>query len=294
MNKLACGLVVALLVFGAANARADEITVDGLKRSYELFVPPGIKENAPLLVVLHGRGGTGAQVRKDSAFDEEAKKRGFAVVYPDGIDHHWNDARNLTVKAPAPDKIVDDVDFIFALVDKVAAQHGLDKARVYVAGHSNGAIMTVTLACMHADRIAGIGVVAGALAAAPMTCDLARAIPAIFFHGDEDPLVPFGGGSVGRNGARGFVLSNEATVKVFADKAGCGPAVPRAAVDNVKTDGTSIVIEDRAHCSVPVVRVVVQKGGHGWPNHAPVFLRSTQEIDATTAMAALFFDGKGP
>ena len=293
--------MIAAFVVLALSAPCDEIVVDGEKRTYEVFTPerrdPSSKDAAPrpLLIVLHGHGGSAHQVRVDSGFDAEASKRGVVVLYPEGIDHHWRDARLYTQKTPDPNArelIARDEKFIFTVVDDLVAKGVVDKARVYVAGHSNGAMMTLTIACDHADRIAGIGVVAGNLSTS--TCAPSRAVPAIFFQGTADPLVPFKGGPIGIAGARGFVRSADDTVNVFAQKAACTSAKKRAPVDNVKLDGTSIVVEDRAGCTVPIARVIVDGGGHGWPGHAPIFLRHSREIDATAAMAAFFFDGRSP
>src|SRR5690606_9654098 len=64
--------------------------------------------------------------------------------------------------------------------------------RVYVAGLSNGAFMTSTVACDHADRIAAAAPVAGIVA--PEDCDAARPVPVVAFHGTEDTFVAFDGG----------------------------------------------------------------------------------------------------
>jgi polyhydroxybutyrate depolymerase len=305
--------LAAIALIAAASAHADgkgegEIDVGGVKRTYEMFAPaavPGSSHGSspssgvrPLLIVLHGRGGSAHQVRVDTGFDEEATKRNFVVAYPDAIDHAWHHQVLLTARDVKLDEakqaLDDDEKFIFALVDSLVAKGMVDAKHVYIAGHSNGAMMTLTLACDHAERIAGIAVVAGNLGAAPATCALSRAMPAIFFQGTEDPLVKFAGGSLGLNAARGVMLSADDTVRVFADKAGCAPGVKRAPVDAVKDDGTDLVIEDRAKCTTPIARVIVEHGGHGWPGRPPWFLRHTKEIDATSAIAAFFFAGTSP
>ena len=305
MKRVSLSLVVvvaaAAAVGAGANARASdgsELTVAGVKRTFELFVPAGAPKKAPLLVVLHGRFGTGHQVRTASGFDAYASKDGFVAAYPDGLDKKWFDARQYTLKTKTPPVGSDDVGFILALVDDLVAKGLVDPARVYVVGHSNGAMMALTLACTHADRFAGVGVVAGNLPSPNFpgaACELSRAVPAIFFQGTADPLIPFHGGGVGRDGERGFVASADDTVKVFADKAGCGPGQKRAPVDAVKSDGTTLVIEDRAGCTVPIARAILQEGGHGWPGRpSSRLLRSSQEIDATDAIARFFFEGKAP
>lgn len=268
------------------------LTVGGVERSYQLFVPESAKEKAPLVVVLHGRLGSAAQVREHSGFDEEAKKRGALVLYPEGIDRRWSDARQLTLDPKRRVAGPDDVGFILALIDKLIAEGRVDRARVYVAGHSNGGFMALTLLCTHAERFAGVGVVAASL---PKTeCAPARPVPVMLFHGTADGLVPFEGGGVGRKGARGWIRSNAETAQHLAAKAGCQAPVRRAPIDADAKDGTRVVVEDRAGCAAPVVNVVVEGGGHGWPGRKPSLSANTQEIDATAWLAAFFLDAKLP
>ena len=153
-----------LPIVALAAAASDEmVVVGGVERSYQLFVPEGAKPKAPLVVVLHGRLGSAAQVREHSGFDEEAKKRGALVLYPQGIDRQWSDARQLTLDPKQRVAGPDDVAFILALIDTLIGEGRVDPARVFVAGHSNGGFMALTLLCTHAERFAGVGVVAASL-----------------------------------------------------------------------------------------------------------------------------------
>lgn len=299
--------LVALVALGAANANAQKrvvtnaetLVVGNVERAFELFVPESApKTSAPLLVVLHGRLGSAKQIREQAGFDEEARRLGIVVAYPDGVDRRWGDFRQLTVKESARKgtRLADDVGFLSALIDTLVARGLVDMERVFLAGHSNGGFMALTFACLRAEKIKGVASVAGGLATAVAgaECALARPVSTIVFHGTDDPLVPFTGGGVGRKGARGFIRSAADTVAVFASAASCAPPVKRAPVDTKPKDGTTLVIEDRARCTVPIAFVIVEDGGHGWPGRKPTFSRATEEIDATRAIAAFFFEGKAP
>jgi polyhydroxybutyrate depolymerase len=279
-------ILFALLALTAT----DTIDVGGIQREYALYVPPDAKPRAPALVVLHGRSGSARQVRRHSGFDDEARRLGFVVVYPQGIDHKWTDLRQVTLDPQQRTLGADDVGFLIALTDHLAAQGTIDAARVYYVGHSNGGFLAITMACTHAERVAGIGIVAANLPKAD--CKLARPVPSIFFHGTKDPLVPYEGGSVAR-GQRGFIRSAEETVAVFADRAKCKAPVKRALVDK-EDDGTQLVVVDREDCVVPTVHFIAEEGGHGWPGRPPRMLKATKEIDATRAMVAFFFEGLRP
>ena len=55
----------------------------GLEREYYLYRPEGLKAGAPLVIVLHGYGGSALKGKK--AMMDVADKNGFAVCYPQGI-----------------------------------------------------------------------------------------------------------------------------------------------------------------------------------------------------------------
>lgn len=288
-------IIVAAVLASLAAApppKIETIVVGGQSRTYELFVPEGAPPRAPLVVVLHGRLGTAEQVRQHSGFDPELSRRGALGLYPQGIDRRWSDLRQLTLEPERRAVGHDDVGFILAAIDRLLADGRVDPARVYVAGHSNGGFLALTLLCTHAERFAGVGVVAAALPRAE--CSPARAVPVMIFHGTADALVPFEGGGVGPKGARGWIRSNAETAQLLAARAGCQPPVRRTPIDGDAKDGTRIVVEDRAGCAAPVVNVVIEGGGHGWPGRKPWLPDATREIDATAWLAAFFLDGKLP
>ena len=119
-------LVAALAAASAASA--DTIDVNGVKRSYTAQLPG--KRPAPLVVVLHGKTQRGADMVTRTAWPQVAKREGLAVVFPDGLNNAWADAR--TKAGPAlrgPPAGTDDVAFIAKLVEKLVAD-GRSEARL--------------------------------------------------------------------------------------------------------------------------------------------------------------------
>ena len=250
-------LVVAMALAACRPAGSDTLRVGTRTRHYEVFVPtdtPGL----PLVIALHGRGGTGRQMERFTHFDDVAAREQFVIVYPDAIDHHWNDARQ------GMDSGVDDAAFIAALIDEMAAQHHIDRRRVYVTGISNGGMMSYTLACTLSDRIAAIAPVAGDLPSAP--CRPARPISVLAINGTDDPLVPYTGGTAGRGGE---VLSAQASTDLFAMSAGCAAPTSTLEPDTVPSDGTRTRARHYA-CPAPldVELLTIEHGGHTWPGAA--------------------------
>jgi polyhydroxybutyrate depolymerase len=268
----------------ATTATATPVTSTGTLggRTYSLHVPAKARDHLPLVIVLHGGFGDAQRTEQRYGFDELADREGFAVVYPDGLQHHWNDGR-----ADNGATSVDDVAFIRALIDELVAHAGIDPARVFVTGMSNGGIMTYRLGCELADKIRAIAPVSGTLAAslAP-TCHPARPLPVLAIHGTDDPLVPYGGGTVGLKTmrARGEVIGAEAAVELFARGDGCTGAPTRTHVpDRDPSDGTTV---DRIAYACPagmtVELLAIAGGGHTWPGSTHAGRMGARFVGATS------------
>jgi len=289
----------------------NETTVSGaLTREYILHVPPSYNGSSavPLVLNLHGSGLFAWQQKFYSDLAAKADEAGFVLVMPQAIgvlpDHErqW-DVTTLFPGAP------DDVGFIADLLDALESELCIDSARVYSTGISNGASMSVRLACSLSGRIAAIAPVAGVYwppvspdFPEPADCPLkSRPVPVIGFHGTDDLYVPFNGG-LGIGGTN-FRLSIEAAIAEWAANDGCatGPTESQAApgvrlVRYEDCDEGAIVelydVED-ADGNGPGT----EAGGHTWPG-SPIdleqlfpgfqFGKTTQEISANDLMWDFF------
>ncbi|HEX7004744.1 MAG TPA: PHB depolymerase family esterase [Trueperaceae bacterium] len=220
----------------APGSRHEEMVVDAVARTYELYVPPGAGTEAgaaglPLLVVLHGRGGSGAGIAAASGFNELAQA---VVVYPDGLGAQWNYLAGI-----GANQGVDDVRFLHALVERMSDSLAIDPDRVYVAGYSNGGFMVQRLACESDSPFRAFASVAGAgFEGLPMACEQARPLSMMLVHGTADQVVPWAG-QTGVFGGREIVLSASVpqTFGFWANQAGCGGASER---NTVELDGTNV------------------------------------------------------
>ena len=248
----------------SAQNRRYTLEVGGMQRSYRLHVPPGLGGDRPALVVaLHGRLGTGAEMARLSRFDALADREHFLVAYPDGWQRSWADGRSGT---PADKKDLDDVGFISAMLDDIARRQPYDPSRVYAAGISNGGFMSERLACDLGDRFAAIGVVAATLADyLASRCRLSHPMSVMLMNGTLDPLVPFGGGDL--SGGRGHVLSVDETVATWAGWDRCSPTPATRTLPNTANDGTRVSEATFGHCAggAEVVAYRIDGGGHTWP-----------------------------
>lgn len=108
----------------------------GLEREYYLYRPEGLKAGAPLVIVLHGYGGSALKGKK--AMMDVADKNGFAVCYPQGIKDPkgkpgWN------VRYPSQEGMkTDDVKFLIALSKEIQKKFDLSPKNTFLTGMSNG------------------------------------------------------------------------------------------------------------------------------------------------------------
>jgi polyhydroxybutyrate depolymerase len=257
----------------------------GHERSYLVDVPAGNAGGKPLPLVLVFHGGTlgsAAQAERSYGFRELAEQKNFLAVFPDGLDHHWNDGRDGGLERV---RSTDDVGFVAALLDQLAADYRIDPKRVYATGISNGAMLSYALAAKFPARFAAIGVVAGALAE-PLAAHFALSQPVavIAFNGTADKIVPPAGGTVlGEVG--GQVLSVTATLSLFIQADGCAPDAARETLPaHEPPDGTTVQRETHAggRAGTAVVRYTIEGGGHTWPG-GPVNKLYTAIAGPTTA-----------
>lgn len=224
-----------------AGLTTHRIDVDGVERSYLVYVPTDLVEPRAIVMVLHGGGGEGAEAAADGSkptavFRDVADREGLVVVYPQGSPtadaegrSGWEDCRaDSTIRTG-----VDDVGFLAALVEQLGSEYGIGSDRVFVAGTSNGAMMSQAFALHRPDLVAAVASNAGNLAAAPFPgpCQDGpdRSVPILLAHGTADALMPYGGGcvaDVGGNCRRGRVISTEATVQRWLQINGLADVTP--------------------------------------------------------------------
>lgn len=201
------------------------LQVAGVTREYRVHVPSGVTTSPTAVVlVLHGGGGEGLNVANTGAhplsvFRSIADREGFVVVYPGGLPARdgnagWTDCRADNLVASE----ADDIGFLDALIDRLRTQYSLPSAKIFMAGGSNGAQMTLAYAISRASNVAAIATSSGNLPQSPKSgaCSGApsRRVPALMTHGTADTLMPYGGGCVANLGGacnRGRVISAEAT-----------------------------------------------------------------------------------
>jgi|GEM_PF-6023860 len=212
---------------------------DRMIRSYRLHVPLTYDDTVltPLVLVLHGGGGRSVSMIKKTNFSKVSEKEEFICVYPNGISRFpfffrtWNDGYCCGV---ALEKNVDDVDFIKTLINRLCSQFTIDHKRIYVTGHSNGAIMSYRLGAELSSMIAAIAPVAGSIGGqadeeAPpyIIPEPLYPVSVVAFHGRLDENVPYNGGQGNRSRGHGSDLSVNESIQFWVTHNKCDLPPPK-------------------------------------------------------------------
>jgi polyhydroxybutyrate depolymerase len=261
-------LVVGMAACGDAAATSDRRTVrwDGLERSYTVKAPRHVARNAPIFMVLHLRQRQVGALPGFAALPAAARRRGYIVVTPKGVDYSWNAGACCD---PAVRRNIDDVGFLRKVIADVRRDYGNLKRPVVVAGFSNGGFMAYRLACS-GTRLASIAIVEAA--AGVDHCDLAGPTDYLQVHQTGDTVVPFGGAEHPVvPGATRFPSVAETSAR-WREAAGCTALPTVKSKTGVQTATYHCAQGSRA-------RVTVITGGtHGWPVEPPGPVNATKEI----------------
>jgi len=163
------------------------ITVGDLEREFAVLVPSRYDPDAaaPLVVDLHSLSITNETQASLSGFRWVAHEQGFIVVWPQGIHNSWN---GYDCCGEAHAQGVDDVGFIVAAIEDVAATWNVDRKRVYATGYDAGGALAHRLACERADVIAAAAPVAYGYDVTVQGCAPVRPLSIIQFCGVADSV----------------------------------------------------------------------------------------------------------
>jgi polyhydroxybutyrate depolymerase len=279
----------AAMMMAWSQSRADEIRIATKDGTRTAIVLPNGKQPAPTVIVLHGATIGAERTRRGSGFAESAAARGFAAAFPDGIYRLWNDGREGSASG------VDDVGFVRRLVGELISRGIAEPARIYLAGISNGGMMTFRMVCEASELFAGAGtIIANMPAVIGKGCQPKKPLPIVMLNGTADPLVPYAGGGVGFAGRRGDVWAAERSAAFMAQVNGCGEPATHALATGSPDGATKIVRLDWSGCSSgrPVTLYRIEGGGHqvfGRPSVLPTILGpGTQQISSSEVILQLF------
>lgn len=251
------------------------LEVDGKSREYKLYVPKDYtgKDSAPVVIYLHGGGGSSDSAEKDGLY-AYADKYGFILAAPAGTGIlgdkalTWNAGSWSTPAGGgsccgyAVDHRIDDVHFISHVVEDIEGKYNINSKEVYATGISNGALMSLRLGCEMSETFAAIAPVASP--GVPEPCSPSQPTPMMYIHGTADPCAPYAGGT------GGGCIGNQ---KFDAESAQAVVNNWRSIVHNT-ADPKSGYQKGQASCqtypgntpSSDVEFCTITNGGHTWPS----------------------------
>ena len=275
------------------------LTSGGQTRHYTVHVPPGYDGQTPrpVVVMLHGGGGTGKGAAEETGWDVKADKENFLAVFPNALARDpaqpgtfsknpqlWNDGSD---RFHAGQQAPDDVAFLNAMLDELLANFSVDERRIFVTGFSNGASMTFRFGAAAAKRLAAIAPVAGACWPEPLTVE--RPLPLCYLTGTADPLNLLDGGipkmafgaSTREMRAKPKPPVRD-SIRKWTQAIGCPPAPQTTA----ETNGVRTVTYGPGRDGTEVVWVTIADQGHTWAGHKsllPEFMvgKTTDKLNAT-------------
>lgn len=164
---------------------------NGVEREYIFYKPNELKQNAPLVFVLHGYTSNAEAIQWYSGMNNMADANGFAVCYPQGTPDysgttHWNARLSISQ--------TDDIGFLSELAGLLQEEHNLDPGKTFVCGMSNGGYMSYTLACEAPEIFKAVASVTGTMSGYSWeNCDPSEPVPVLQISGVNDQIVPIDG-----------------------------------------------------------------------------------------------------
>ena len=205
------------------------LTVGGVARKVELYLPSGLSAKAPVLITFHGTNDDAKKMIASSAAKNVADKEDAIIVSPwarklskgDWDNHTGSETYWETYPNTDPNKNVDLL-LVRAIIQEAKRAYSADPTRIYVLGHSSGGFFAVLAGLALQDRVAafvsnsaglvrckgtgsctfkGKGTSCSSLAGQPGYCTCSgaskpvtvpakgRKVPGYLIHANDDPVV---------------------------------------------------------------------------------------------------------
>ena len=196
----------------------DSLKVQGYTRNFVMYLPAGLKADAPVVFVLHGHGG---KIWRGNPFVKTADKHGFAVCIPQGLKEPtgktgWN------VGYPFQQGWrVDDVKALCRIARHVQKRYHLSRNNTFLTGMSNGGEMCYLMAYSKQNVFKAVAPIAGlTMAWMYEQLEAPHPIPLMEIHGTEDRVSEWTG-DLGNSGGWGAYLPVPVAIGYWVAKNRC-------------------------------------------------------------------------
>jgi len=263
-------------------------------RNYLLYVPTSYDgtEPVPLVVVFHGGGNTPENASGRYGVSEKAEEEGFIVVYPNATKlmgdmwHFGLGWYTSTLMDEIGRWFADEIGYTKKIIEKTQKDYNIDPDRIYLAGHSNGAMMAYYFAAEFSDIIAAAASNAGAIGGHIPDFDMVmipepeNPVSIIILHGKKDKSVPYNGGWYWDHTS--YYTSVADAVDFWVENNGCNPDPVTNTIGNVTIDRYS-----GGDAGTEVVLYTIENKGHIWFG-GPAWEDPNPEVSTTDEMWDFF------
>jgi polyhydroxybutyrate depolymerase len=251
-------------------AKPETLTVSagGTQREAILYAPDAATGPRPVVLVFHGGGG-GAEwmANKSALLTRTLTGAGYAVVYMNGSTKRrteklrtWNAVHCCAYAARAK---INEAAYADAVLNALDAKIEMDRTRIFLMGHSNGAMLSYRLAGQMQTTPRAIAPISGAIFADQPEVPDRTSI--FIYHAVDDEALSYDGNPEDKAERwrtaphLGFVKAEAklAELKTCAEPTGV-PAVSGVTVTARTCAGDS-----------SLVAVTGASGGHEWPSRPP-------------------------
>ena len=204
------------------------------REAHAVLVTPAdfVEGETPLIVSLHGFGGTAAYHAAFVPLHERVDSHGFALLLPNGApdadgNRFWNPTDECCDGGKSGG---DDIAYLTELVAQAGKVR--DFGHIYFFGYSNGGFMAYHIACKGLPGLRAVTSLAGTSYVEDTSCDGAPPISALHVHGSADAAIRFDGDATEpdpkSDGEAAFYAGAEEMVARWSRRAGCDwPEAPQ-------------------------------------------------------------------
>jgi polyhydroxybutyrate depolymerase len=243
--------------------------VDDIQRSYILYIPETLPENAPLVMVFHGYSGSAAYARSYFNLEKLADAHGFALVYPQGTKDQTG-YRFWQVGYSSHSSLkVNDVTFTTTLADHLQSTFGLSVENTFIVGFSNGGDLCNKLICETSGRFkAAAPIISCMMQDMYDACTNSPAVPVLMLNGTKDDITYWAGDMENKQGYGPYHSTD--SMLAFRVKQSKSVLASTDTIESPKADdNTSITIKKYLNETTKnqVWMYQVNNGGHGHPDY---------------------------
>jgi polyhydroxybutyrate depolymerase len=248
------------------NVSTGTVSAGSLSSDYFVAEPANVASDAPIYIALHWANANGQTMVNRMRLTELAKGRALTVVAPTAPGQvpfrTWG---NSVVASTSP--VADRIALIDALITQLQNASTVKAAAsrpIVLAGVSGGAVLAYEYACAHAERLAGVLLVAAEVTPADASaCQFDAPLASVQVMGTNDLIAPY-------NATPGLSAGAQPVFASFYTNNGCDaskiksatlpPASSDVGISGIQVQWVTECTTDRGSALV-----TVDGGGHGWP-----------------------------